>query len=162
MADSSDPPVDPDVDPGAPNRHRELREHPAAVLVSIACGGVLGTLARHGLTVAFPHAPGGMSWATLSINASGCLLIGVLMVLISEVWPGQRLLRPFLGVGVLGGYTTFSTYVVDIQQAIAMGAPHVAVVYLGLTVVTAMLGVYAGWVVTRGLLRGRRGKRRRS
>ena len=43
------------------------------------------------------------------VNTSGCLLIGVLMVLIVEARQGHRLVRPFLGVGVLGGYTTFST-----------------------------------------------------
>lgn len=160
--DSSVPPVDADVDLGVPDQRRELREHPAAVLVCISCGGVLGALARHGLSVAVPHAPGGMPWATLMINVSGCLLVGVLMVLISELWRGQRLLRPFLGVGVLGGYTTFSTYIVDIQQAIAAGSPRVAVVYLGLTVATAMLAVLAGSILAQALLRARRGRRRRS
>lgn len=157
MSDFSVPPVYPDV----PKQRRELREHPASVLVAISCGGALGALARHGLSVAFPHPPAGMPWATLGINASGSLLIGVLMVLITDAWPGQRLLRPFLGVGVLGGYTTFSTYMLDIQQAIATGAPRVALAYLGLTLLAAMSAVLVGSVLTRGVLCLGHGQRKR-
>ncbi len=83
------------------------------------------------------------------------------MVLISEVWSEQRLLRPFVDVGLLGGYTTFSTYAVDIQHAIAAGAPATALAYLGGTVVAAMLAVLAGSVATRGVLRLTRVPRRR-
>lgn len=153
MSESSVPPVDAVVDRPEPTQRRELRQHPATVLTAISCGGALGALARYGLSAVFAHPPGGMPWATLGINASGCLLIGVLMVMVTDVLPGQRLLRPFLGVGVLGGYTTFSTYIVDIQQALAVGAAHVALTYLALTVVLAMLAVFAGSVLTRGLLR---------
>ena len=64
------------------------------------------------------------------INVSGCALIGVLMVLVENVWTGRRLLRPFLGVGVLGGYTTFSTYVLDVNQAVGAGSPGIALLYL--------------------------------
>lgn len=101
---------------------RELGAHPVAVLGSISAGGVAGALARHGLSEVFPRDPGGWPWATWAVNVAGCLLLGVLMVLISEVWTGRRLLRPFLGVGVLGGFTTFSTAMVEVQQLVAEGA----------------------------------------
>ncbi|WP_325049399.1 fluoride efflux transporter FluC [Saccharopolyspora rhizosphaerae] len=123
------------------------------MLAVISCGGVVGALARYGVGKAFPHQPGEMPWATLGVNATGCLAMGVLMALISEVWTGQRLLRPFLGVGVLGGCTTFSTHVVDLQQAIAVGRPHLAFAYLALTVLAAMAGVLAGSALTRRLVR---------
>ncbi|MFC7764441.1 fluoride efflux transporter FluC [Catellatospora bangladeshensis] len=84
---------------------------------------------------------------------TGCALIGVLMVLVNEVWPGHRLLRPFLGTGVLGGFTTFSTYTVDIVRLIDSGAPAVAVAYLVGTVPAALAAVYCGTVVTRWLVR---------
>ncbi|MHA6798905.1 fluoride efflux transporter FluC [Bounagaea algeriensis] len=161
MPESSVPPVDADVDVAGPTQRRGLRQHPAMVLAVIVCGGALGALARYGITAALPHPAGGMPWATLGINTSGCLLIGVVMVLIIEVRAGQRLLRPFIGAGVLGGYTTFSTYVVDIQHAIAAGAPATALAYLGGTVVAAMLAVLAGSAATRGVLRLARSSRRR-
>lgn len=162
MSESSVPPVDADVEFEVTTRHRQLREHPVTVLAAISCGGALGALTRYGLSTALPHQPGGMPWATLAINASGCLFIGVLMVVITDTLPGQRLLRPFLGAGVLGGYTTFSTYTVDIQQAFTAGAARVAVTYLGLTLLLAMAGVFAGTVLTWGLLRLRHSPRRHS
>ncbi|RCG28547.1 CrcB family protein [Sphaerisporangium album] len=128
------------------------------VPLAVSAGGVLGALARYGLSVALPHPRGAFPWATLLTNVSGCLLIGVLMVLVGEVWAGRRLLRPFLGVGVLGGYTTFSTSVVDVHQALAAGAAGTALAYLGATVAGALAGVWAGSALTARLLasRGRR------
>src|SRR5882757_3893750 len=65
-----------------------------AVLGAVSAGGVLGALARYGIGLAGPHSPTGIPWATFAINVSGCLLIGILMVVVVEVWPGRRLLRP--------------------------------------------------------------------
>jgi CrcB protein len=129
-----------------------------STLAVISAGGVLGALARYGLTVAFPPAPGRFPWATFGINVTGCLLIGVLMVLVSDVWAGRRLIRPFLGVGVLGGYTTFSTYAVDVRGLVQSGAPLIAAVYLLCTVVAAITAVFAGVAATRWVIRrdGRR------
>ncbi|BCB90125.1 fluoride efflux transporter FluC [Phytohabitans suffuscus] len=140
--------VDPDVDLHAPEQRRELRPSPWPVLASISAGGVLGSLARYGLSEALPHPAGGFAWATFAVNVSGCLLIGVLMVLVNQVWSRRRLVRPFLGVGVLGGYTTFSTYVVDAQRAVVAGAPETALLYLAATLAAALLAVWAGTAVT--------------
>lgn len=107
--------VDPDVDLRIPADRAELTAHPAAVLGAIAAGGVLGGLARAGVQAAFPYAPTGFPWATFGINLTGCLLIGVLMAVIGAR-PVHPLVRPFLGVGVLGGFTTFSAYAVDAQR----------------------------------------------
>jgi CrcB protein len=121
-------------------------------LAAVSAGGVVGALARYGVQSALPGSP----WVTLAINVSGCLLIGVLMVLILEVWPPHPLLRPFLGTGVLGGYTTFSTYIVDIQHLLAGGAVATAVGYLLGTLLAALAAVYAGIALTRRLTRPRR------
>ncbi len=162
MSDSSVPPMNAGRARERLTQLRKLRNLPGAVLASIACGGSLGASARFGLTAAFPHPPDGLPWATLSINTSGCLLIGAVMVLVTEVWSEQRLLRPFLGVGVLGGYTTFSTYTVDIQHALAAGAPTTALTHLGVTLVAAMLAVLTGSVATGKFLRLARGAGKRS
>jgi CrcB protein len=123
-----------------------------SVLAVVSAGGALGALARFALGVAFPHARGAFPWATFGVNVSGCLLIGALMVLIAEVWPARRLIRPFVGTGILGGYTTFSTYIVDIQQLVAAGRPPLALAYLTLTVFSALAAVYAGGAMTKALL----------
>ena len=125
--------------PAAPGRSCRGRCWP-----TVSAGGVAGALARYGLGVAFPPTPDGFPWATFGINVSGCLLIGVLMVLVADVWPARRLLRPFLGTGLLGGYTTFSTYIVDIQHLLAAGAARTALAYLAGTLLAALAATYLG------------------
>jgi CrcB protein len=150
--------VDSDVGVHAP----VLRPRAWPVPAAISAGGALGALARYGVSAALPHAPTGFPWSTFVINVSGCLLIGVLMTLIDQVWTGRRLLRPFWGVGVLGGYTTFSTYILDVHQAMRAGAPGVALAYLAATLVAALLAVWVGAAVTgQALVLGRRRRERR-
>ncbi|MEV0428821.1 CrcB family protein [Micromonospora sp. NPDC050495] len=143
--------VDPDVDLRVPADRGELAAHPAAVLGAVAAGGALGALARAGAQALFPHSPTGFPWATLGVNVSGCLLIGVLMAVLTAR-PAGPLARPFLGVGVLGGFTTFSTYVVDGQRAVLAGAPGTALAYLAATLVGALLAVAAGDALAARLL----------
>lgn len=143
--------VDPDVDLHVPADRAELAAHPAAVLGAIAAGGVLGALARAGIQGAFPHGPAGFPWATFGINLAGCLLIGALMAVIGAR-PAHPLFRPFLGVGVLGGFTTFSTYVVDVQRTVTAGAAGTALAYLAATLVGALLAVGVGDAAVSRLL----------
>ncbi|NKY55247.1 fluoride efflux transporter CrcB [Nocardia flavorosea] len=128
----------------------------AAVLAAVACGGGLGAGLRYWLTLRIPVRPGGFPWATFLANTLGCLAIGILMVIITEVFAPPRLLRPFLGVGVLGGFTTFSSYSAEVRTLLESGAPGVALGYLGGTVVTCLVAVLAGMTVTRWIT-GRRG-----
>jgi CrcB protein len=123
----------------------------APVVAAVSAGGVLGALARYAVSVAWPHAPGDFAWATWAVNVSGCFLIGALMVFLERRPTRRRLVRPFLGVGVLGGYTTFSTSIVDVQQA----RPAVALLYLGATVVGALLAVGAGSALASAVVRAR-------
>jgi fluoride exporter len=142
-------PTDPDVDLHDPKQRRELSP---TLLAVIAAGGVVGALARYGLSELLPHAPGAWPLATWLTNVSGCLLLGVLMVLVTEVWPAKRYLRPFVGVGVLGGFTTFSTAMVDVRALVSAGEPALGLLYLGGTVVTAVLATAAGWFATRAVV----------
>jgi CrcB protein len=132
-----------------------LRRVPWLTLLVIAAGGVLGALARQGLW-AVSHRSGGFDWTTLGINVGGCALIGGLMTAITEVRHAYRLTGPFLAVGVLGGFTTFSTYIVEAQQAITAGAPATGLAYLAATLAAALGAVYAGASLTRLLARWHR------
>jgi CrcB protein len=148
-------PIDPDVDLHVPAQRRELAWHHGLVLAVIALGGGLGALARYGLAQLWPTHPGHFPWATFVTNVLGCLLIGVLMVLVTEVWAAHPLVRPFLGVGVLGGFTTFSTYAVETRGLLAPGTIGLAFVYVAGTLVAALLATLAGVQVTRTLTRER-------
>lgn len=131
------------------------------VLTVIAAGGALGALARYGVSGWLGHTAGGFPWATFATNVTGCLLIGVLMVLVTEVWSAHRLLRPFLGTGVLGGYTTFSTYTVEARALLGAGQVRLGFAYLGATLVCALAAAYAGVFLTRWVTASRRSSDRR-
>jgi CrcB protein len=125
------------------------------MLATIAAGGATGAAARYLIEATWPTPRGTFPVSTLAINLLGCALMGVLMVLITEVWSRQRLLRPFLGTGVLGGFTTFSTYTVDIQRLVAGGQIDTALFYLCLTPLGAILAIWVAATATRRLVNWR-------
>lgn len=137
-----------------------LRER-GDILLVVAAGGALGSLARWALGEAVPHAPGELPWATWLENVSGAFLLGALMVMVLEVWPPHRYLRPFWGVGVLGGFTTFSTYMLDTRTLLAEGRPGAALGYLVGTLVVGLVAVALGVLLARTLLGPGRARRRR-
>ncbi len=149
--DAADQPVDPDVDLAVPGQRGELLGRPAAILLAVAVGGVLGALARLGLAAAIPHTSTGFPLSTLIINVIGSVLIGVLMVSLGHLRRPHPLARPFLGVGILGGFTTFSTYVVDAQQLIVHDRAWLALLSLLATLVLGLAAVTVGSVLTRAV-----------
>jgi CrcB protein len=142
-------PVDPDIDLHVTEQRQELARTHGAVLAVIAAGGALGAVARYGVSLAIPALPGRFPLATFLVNVVGCLLIGVLMVLVTEVYRTHPLLRPFLGVGVLGGFTTFSTYAEDVRVLLSPEWTITAWIYLAGTVVAAVLAAWLGITITR-------------
>ncbi|MFF8918134.1 fluoride efflux transporter CrcB [Streptomyces sp. NPDC015032] len=128
------------------------RNPQASVVAVVALGGTLGASARYGAALIWPTAPDGFPWTTLIVNVVGCAVIGVFMVVISEVWAAHRLVRPFFGTGVLGGFTTFSTYAVDIQRLVEGGRARTGLAYLGLTLCAALAAVWSAVWATRRVL----------
>ncbi|WP_425582677.1 fluoride efflux transporter FluC [Streptomyces thermolineatus] len=161
-------PVDPDVDLHLPQQRAELTAHPFAVLGAVAAGGALGAAARHGAALLWPVPAGAFPWSTLGVNAVGSGLIGVLMVLVAERGAGHPLVRPFLGTGVLGGFTTFSAYAADVAGLLTRGDAAAALGYAAATLAAALGAVWAAAAATRRLVRrtappapsGRRGDAR--
>ncbi|MFE7503602.1 MULTISPECIES: fluoride efflux transporter CrcB [unclassified Streptomyces] len=123
-----------------------------AVVAVVALGGATGACARYGAGLLWPTAAGGFPWTTLVVNVVGCAVIGVFMVVISEVWAAHRLVRPFFGTGVLGGFTTFSTYAVDIEQLVSKDRAGTGLVYLGVTLLAALAAVWSAVWLTRRVL----------
>ncbi|WP_405379144.1 MULTISPECIES: fluoride efflux transporter FluC [Streptomyces] len=132
------------------------------VLAVVAVGGSLGALARYGAALRWPTPPGAFPWTTLVVNVLGCLLIGGLLVALTEVWAAHPLLRPFLATGVLGGFTTLSTYAVEVETLLRDGRVAAGLGVLGGTLVLALLAVTLGAWGARRLARpllARRGAR---
>lgn len=119
----------------------------ARVVAAVAAGGVLGALGRYGAGLGL----GGGWAATLLVNATGCLLIGVLAAAVDEA--RRPVARAFLGTGVLGGYTTFSAYAVDVVRLLSDGRPALALGLLAVTPLVAVAAVAAGAAVTSRVLR---------
>ena len=129
------------------------------ILAVIAVGGALGSLGRWGLSEVLVPEPGRFPWATFVENVSGGLALGCLMVLMLDAWPAHRLVRPFVGVGLLGGYTTFSTYMLDTRNLLAEGHVLTATTYLFGSLVTGLVAVWLAIALTRRALDRTRGQR---
>lgn len=141
--------IDPDVDIRDPRELRDVGRREGLTLAVIAAGGVLGAEARYGIATALPHADSAWPWSTLVANVVGSLLLGVLMAVVERRSP-HHLLRPFLGVGILGGFTTFSTFAVDNQHLFGAQRPFVALGYAA----ASLLGCFAATAL--GLVTARR------
>ncbi|WP_222432028.1 fluoride efflux transporter CrcB [Leekyejoonella antrihumi] len=139
--------VDPDGAP--PTRRERLLHHQALPVAVIACGGAVGAVSRYAVGLAWPTTAGHFPVSTLLINVIGCAIMGVFMVLITQKWQVHPLVRPFFGTGVLGGFTTFSTYEVDAQHLLQGGHWVTALAYLVATLAAAVFAVWAAETVTR-------------
>lgn len=145
-----------DIDPdlfGPPRRSR-FREQ-APILAIIALGGALGACARYGIALLWPTAAGTFPLTTLVVNITGCAIMGVFMVLVTEVWTVHRLLLPFIGTGILGGYTTFSTYALDITDLIDTGHTTAGLALLVTTPAAALAATWFAAALTGGIARRR-------
>jgi CrcB protein len=115
------------------------------VLAAIGVGGALGSAARYELGVLWSQPADQLPWTTLLINLVGALLLGMLVVAITELWRPHRLVRPLLGTGVLGGFTTFSTFALQLRllpEPLAFG-------YLVLSILGGLLAAAAGMALVR-------------
>lgn len=139
---------------GRPARRHAFRAQ-APVVAVVALGGVLGAFGRYAASLRWPTPPGGFPWTTFWVNVVGCAVIGVFMVVITDVWAAHRLVRPFFGTGVLGGFTTFSTYAVDIQKLTESGHPGTGLAYLAATLCAALAAVRLAVTAARRVLKRR-------
>lgn len=129
----------------------------AVAAVAVFVGGLLGGLAREGLTTVWPG--GTIPWATLTINVVGAFLLAV----VAEVVTARslhrhpviavRVVRPLFGTGFCGGFTTFSSLAVALDVLTRDGRPAAAGAYLGLSLVLGLAAAVAGSGVGRAAAR---------
>jgi CrcB protein len=120
------------------------------VIVGVALGGALGASARYGLDrLIEEHSESVFPWATFTINITGCLLIGILTEQLVDRHHLPAWVRVGLIVGVLGGYTTFSTFAQESYSLADARDIGVVLAYTAGSVVTGILAVYAGTLLGR-------------
>jgi fluoride exporter len=152
-------PVDPDA-AGRPDE-RTLSISRAAVLAAL--GGGTGALMRAAIEAA-DASSGGWPWATLIVNTTGTALLAVVLVGLTERFPRARAARPLIATGLLGGYTTFSTFALE---TVALIRSHQTVLAMGYVMSSAagalgaaFLGLVLGRVVSRLIAQHHRARRR--
>jgi fluoride exporter len=110
-------------------------------LAAVFAGGFLGTVARAELAEALPYSTGHWPWATFAVNIVGALMLGYFATRLQERLPLSAYRRPFLGTGVCGGLTTFSTMQVELLRMLDAGDVGLAVAYAGISIVAGFLAV---------------------
>jgi fluoride exporter len=126
-----------------------MAERSPTLLAAVAAGGMIGAAARYGVSRLIVVPTDAFPWATLVTNVTGAFLLGVLLIVTIERMPPNQYVRPFAATGVLGGYTTFSTFSVEAAVLIKDGRVGLALAYMGLTLVGGLLAVWLGSTIAR-------------
>jgi CrcB protein len=147
-----------EIEPYTPPRRRARAVRARMpVVLAVAAGGALGAPIRYEITAHVSVAPDSFPWPTFWINVSGSFLLGLLLTFVLERWPPTRYVRPLLAIGLLGAYTTFSTYSVETDLLLQDGHVGVGIGYAIVSLVAGGIAVYLGVVMGRWWpsLRGR-------
>lgn len=139
---------------GARQRSGWPRIHWRSV-VAVGVGGFFGGLARYGVGLLWSTPAGTFPYATFAVNACGAFLLALLLVLVLDVLPPTTYLRPALGTGFCGAYTTFSSVVVSSNQLVADGSSSLAAGYLAASVFTGLAATSFGILLGRAIAANR-------
>lgn len=118
-------------------------------MAAVAAGGFLGAAARYQLAAALPVHDGRFPLTTLVVNASGSFVLGVILTLLVQRWRPTRYARAFFVTGVIGAYTTWSTFMVEADMLVKSGRLGTAAAYVAASLVAGVAAVYAGMLVVR-------------
>ncbi|HJX07486.1 MAG TPA: fluoride efflux transporter CrcB [Actinomycetota bacterium] len=120
-------------------------------VLAVALAGALGALARWGVGAWFGHRFPSFPWGTMFINVTGSFILGVLFAVLVERNIGSLTLRLALMTGLLGAYTTFSTFSLETFRLVEDGATGSALANIGLSVVLGVLAVWLGLTAGRAV-----------
>jgi CrcB protein len=123
------------------------------LVLAIAAGGAIGAVGRHWMgALALRHLGSAFPFGTLAVNVAGSLAMGILVEVLALRWSASPEMRAFLVVGVLGGFTTFSAFSLEVVSLVGRGAFGNAFLYVGLSLVLTLAAVFAGLHICRALL----------
>jgi CrcB protein len=118
-------------------------------IAAVYAGGMVGAVARVELSVAFPTHTGAFPWMTLSINTVGAALLGYLATRFQERLAPSTYPRPFVGTGLCGALTTFSTMQIEAVGLARDGHIRTAAAYLAVSIATGLAAVSVGTIIAR-------------
>lgn len=118
--------------------------------IAVAAGGALGATLRHAVNqIALQALGADFPWGTLAVNILGSFIMGVFVGAFALFWDASQILRLFLTVGVLGGFTTFSAFSLDSVLLLQRGQLIEAVSYILGSVILSLGGLVAGMMLVR-------------
>lgn len=121
-------------------------------LLLVAAGGALGAALRHLVNLGSLRLIGpGFPWGTMAINLAGSFAMGVFVGWMAGRGHASNELRLFIATGILGGFTTFSAFSLDVATLYERGAFAPAFAYAGVSVIGAILALFAGLLLMRSL-----------
>lgn len=124
-----------------------------SIVAAVAAGGAFGSAARHIVTVLIQRMVGtGFPWWTMSVNVIGSFVMGAIVTTIALRWSIGQSGQAFLMVGVLGGFTTFSAFSLDVAALMERDATLAAGGYVIGSVVMSIAALFIGMAVTRAIL----------
>ena len=123
------------------------------MIAFIAAGGAIGAVARHLLAAQVGGWLGhGFPWAILLVNVLGSLVLGALVEVFALAWSPSQEVRAFIVVGVLGAFTTFSAFLMDVVLLYGRGQLLFAALYIGASVALSILAFFMAMQMTRTML----------
>ncbi|HEY4136387.1 MAG TPA: fluoride efflux transporter CrcB [Alphaproteobacteria bacterium] len=123
------------------------------MVAAVAVGGALGSVARYATMLWMARLfGGGFPYGTLAVNMVGGFVMGLLIEAMALAWSPSEAMRAFIAVGVLGGFTTFSTFSLDSWLLIQRGDYGLAALYIGASLLLSIGGLVAGLYLTRTVL----------
>lgn len=118
----------------------------------VALGGAIGAVLRYVLNIGIAKVAGSdFPWHTMLINITGSFVMGVLVALMAQRWNVSNEVRAFLTTGILGGYTTFSSFSLDFAVLFERKAYAMAGAYALGSVVISLIAVFLGMALARAL-----------
>lgn len=124
-----------------------------SIVAAVAAGGAFGSAARYIITVLIQRLVGtGFPWWTISVNVFGSFVMGVIVTTIALRWSVGQAGQAFLMVGVLGGFTTFSAFSLDVVTLMERDTTLSAGGYIIGSVVMSIAALFFGMAATRAIL----------
>lgn len=122
-------------------------------IAAIAAGGAIGALLRHGVNITAVKLLGhGFPYATLTVNILGSFIMGALIVTFAHLWQPSDALRVFMITGLLGAFTTFSTFSLDFVSLFERGEYLSSGIYLSASVILSIAALFGGMAIMRGVV----------